>query len=259
MAARSRSPRGATILQVSYYWAGEFFGSECFTQRQIVIGRGRDADIQIECDLISRVHAMLRIIGGKVVVEDLGSRNGIYVNGAPVRRASVGNWDTLTIAGYDLKFHLLTYGGRRPSRQLEVLDLDRDPDWEETSEVTALPMQLEAEPTFDIEKSAEPPVCSATHPEDAYLDFDRSSEKVFPLADLLEPDSRDSVPDWDALCPMTRRYPVDEVRRASKARIPPRVRRTTKSTTTRVSAAPSRRLSGVHSTACDVDCALVVG
>ena len=51
---------------------------------EMVIGRSQRAEISIEDDGISRVHARLRREGDEVMVEDAGSRNGTFVNGVKV-------------------------------------------------------------------------------------------------------------------------------------------------------------------------------
>jgi pSer/pThr/pTyr-binding forkhead associated (FHA) protein len=55
----------------------------------VTIGRGRDADLVLADELVSRRHAQVALDGPGAVVEDLGSRNGTYVNGerihGPVR------------------------------------------------------------------------------------------------------------------------------------------------------------------------------
>jgi pSer/pThr/pTyr-binding forkhead associated (FHA) protein len=55
----------------------------------VTIGRGRDADLVLADELVSRLHAQVTLDGPGAVVEDLGSRNGTYVNGerihGPVR------------------------------------------------------------------------------------------------------------------------------------------------------------------------------
>jgi hypothetical protein len=48
---------------------------------EIVIGRHRKADIRFEDPEISRFHAILTLSGGRWQIEDLGSGNGIAVNG----------------------------------------------------------------------------------------------------------------------------------------------------------------------------------
>jgi hypothetical protein len=50
-----------------------------------VLGRSRDADITIDDPNVSRRHAEVRPSGGSWIVNDLGSTNGIKVNGRRVR------------------------------------------------------------------------------------------------------------------------------------------------------------------------------
>src|SRR5262245_17061398 len=49
-----------------------------------VVGRGRDIDLPIDDESISRRHAQFRVEDGQPVVEDLQSRNGTFVNGRPI-------------------------------------------------------------------------------------------------------------------------------------------------------------------------------
>jgi diguanylate cyclase (GGDEF)-like protein len=46
-----------------------------------VLGRGAEASIRLIDDGISRSHARIRVEGDRVVVEDMGSRNGTFCNG----------------------------------------------------------------------------------------------------------------------------------------------------------------------------------
>jgi FHA domain-containing protein len=50
-----------------------------------VLGRGDQVDIQLEDSFASTSHARLVPQGDVVVLEDLGSTNGTYLNGEPVR------------------------------------------------------------------------------------------------------------------------------------------------------------------------------
>ncbi|MEW6567392.1 MAG: FHA domain-containing protein [Chloroflexota bacterium] len=52
-----------------------------------LIGRGADCDLVVAERQVSRHHARLRRVATGFVVEDLGSRNGTHVNGAPVADA----------------------------------------------------------------------------------------------------------------------------------------------------------------------------
>jgi nitrite reductase (NADH) large subunit len=50
----------------------------------LTVGRGRDADLVLADELVSRRHARVSRSGAGAVVEDLGSRNGTFVNGSQV-------------------------------------------------------------------------------------------------------------------------------------------------------------------------------
>ena len=50
-----------------------------------VLGRGDQVDIQLEDSFASTSHARLMPQGDVVVLEDLGSTNGTYLNGEPLR------------------------------------------------------------------------------------------------------------------------------------------------------------------------------
>ena len=49
-----------------------------------VIGREAGCDVQVEVELVSRRHAQLTVNFDHVLIEDLGSSNGTFVNGQPV-------------------------------------------------------------------------------------------------------------------------------------------------------------------------------
>ena len=51
----------------------------------LLFGRSRTANVQIESDRVSRLHAQFKRRGAIVTVEDAGSRNGTWINGQPVQ------------------------------------------------------------------------------------------------------------------------------------------------------------------------------
>ena len=66
----------------------------------IVIGRGTDADLRINDPGVSRRHAEIRIFPGaqpQVSVIDLGSTNGMLVNGQRVQQATLDDGGTVKI------------------------------------------------------------------------------------------------------------------------------------------------------------------
>jgi diguanylate cyclase (GGDEF)-like protein len=86
--------------------AGEVFSLD---RDETLIGRGRDAHVMLDDAGVSRRHArLLRASGGKYVLEDLGSANGIFVNGRKVRRAEIGSGDRIQIGpAFVLRFRLI--------------------------------------------------------------------------------------------------------------------------------------------------------
>lgn len=63
--------------------------------RPMVIGRSPECDICVNDPGVSRKHAQLKVEPEGVWVEDLGSQNGVYVNGNRIERATclkTGDW-----------------------------------------------------------------------------------------------------------------------------------------------------------------------
>jgi FhaA, N-terminal domain/FHA domain len=73
-------------------------------QRRVVIGRSRDCDIQLNDSNASRRHAELRQEGASYWIVDLGSTNGMEVNGKRVKRAKLRDGDTVTIGSTEVTF-----------------------------------------------------------------------------------------------------------------------------------------------------------
>ena len=74
------------------------------------IGRAKGADLIIDAALISRVHCRLEAGKDGVVVTDLSSTNGTFVNGKRIERATLTNGDTLRVGRVELM--LERSGGR---------------------------------------------------------------------------------------------------------------------------------------------------
>jgi Protein of unknown function (DUF3662)/FHA domain len=73
---------------------------------RVVIGRSREADIVLQDPNVSRRHAELRRDEGGWQIVDLGSTNGIKVNGRRVNNQPLGPGDQVTIGVTDLTFEL---------------------------------------------------------------------------------------------------------------------------------------------------------
>jgi hypothetical protein len=73
-------------------------------QRRVVIGRSRDCDVQLADANVSRRHAELRQEGAAYWIVDLGSTNGMEVNGKRVKRAKLRDGDTVTLGSTRVTF-----------------------------------------------------------------------------------------------------------------------------------------------------------
>jgi len=73
---------------------------------RVVLGRSREADIVLQDPNVSRRHAELRRENGGWQIVDLGSTNGIKVNGRRVDNQPLSAGDQITIGVTDLTFEL---------------------------------------------------------------------------------------------------------------------------------------------------------
>ena len=66
------------------YQGAESYEDICVTKKMTRIGYGPDADIQIQADTISQLHARIDRDGETYYIEDLNSTNGTFVNDEPL-------------------------------------------------------------------------------------------------------------------------------------------------------------------------------
>ena len=71
-----------------------------------VLGRSREADIVLEDPNVSRRHAELRREGERWAIADLGSTNGVKVNGRRVDRALLEPGDAIVLGTLELAFEV---------------------------------------------------------------------------------------------------------------------------------------------------------
>jgi pSer/pThr/pTyr-binding forkhead associated (FHA) protein len=73
--------------------------------REVIhIGRHTSNDIVINERRVSRYHAEIRFERGQFVLYDLGSLNGVSVNGAMTRQAVLRNGDIIALGSYSFVF-----------------------------------------------------------------------------------------------------------------------------------------------------------
>ena len=97
------------------------------TEDEALIGRGEAADLPLDNVSVSRRHAKLRRQGASLVIEDLGSDNGVVFKGEKVKRATLAPGDEVTIGKYTLIYPRyasqddgIAVGAPRASRAMEV-------------------------------------------------------------------------------------------------------------------------------------------
>mgnify|MGYP000545355611 FL=1 len=76
------------------------------TSSRVVIGRSREADIRVADVNVSRRHAELRQEGAGYWIVDLGSTNGLEVNGKRTERARVRDGDRIVLGSTEIVFGL---------------------------------------------------------------------------------------------------------------------------------------------------------
>src|ERR1700738_2400391 len=71
--------------------------------RPITIGRAPDNDLSVDNLAVSNHHARVYVEGGRLVVEDLDSLNGTFVNDLRVERAILHDGDSIWIGKHHIK------------------------------------------------------------------------------------------------------------------------------------------------------------
>ena len=89
------------------------------THWESVIGRSRNSDVRIQVSTVSRNHAVLtRYDDGSWTIRDIGSKDGVYVNGKQVEICALAEKDKISIGGVDM--HLQTITKRQEQHLAEL-------------------------------------------------------------------------------------------------------------------------------------------
>ena len=101
----SATPSGHKTLALKVI-SGKYQGGEfpLKDSAQIVVGRSSEVAMVLAEDMVSRKHAKITVSdGGKIVIEDLGSTNGTFVNGEKVKQVQLKEGDRILIGTSILK------------------------------------------------------------------------------------------------------------------------------------------------------------
>lgn len=71
---------------------------------ELIVGRGEKANFQLLSEEVSRKHARLTRHEGEYAIEDLGSRNGVLLNGLKVHAAVLRDGDLVQLGDVVLAY-----------------------------------------------------------------------------------------------------------------------------------------------------------
>jgi len=89
-------------------------------KERVTIGRKPHNDIVLDHRAVSSAHATLTVMLDDVILEDLGSTNGTFINGQKVYRHKLAEGDKVAIATFELRF-VASPMKPQPSGRIEVL------------------------------------------------------------------------------------------------------------------------------------------
>ena len=98
-------------------------------KKELTIGRGDNNDIKLDGLQISTRHARLIRSGNDIVIDDLGSTNGVYINGVRVSRQAVGPDDSIHIGAFVIRADAAGNVGvfdTRAKTRIDAVNLSRE-------------------------------------------------------------------------------------------------------------------------------------
>ena len=85
--------------------SGPLAGSEVALEKpRVTVGRGKDAEIVVEDASISHQHAALELGSNGYRIRDLGSTNGVVVNGARMALAELKHGDRISLGQIEFRY-----------------------------------------------------------------------------------------------------------------------------------------------------------
>ncbi|MFT7684894.1 MAG: pSer/pThr/pTyr-binding forkhead associated (FHA) protein [Candidatus Azotimanducaceae bacterium] len=81
-------------------------GQHVVTKDVTTIGRKSECDISIKDPAVSGNHARIQKVGEHYLVQDMGSTNGVYISGRPIKQQVLKHEDLLIIGEHQLKILL---------------------------------------------------------------------------------------------------------------------------------------------------------
>jgi type II secretory pathway predicted ATPase ExeA len=101
---------------------GESLAEYTFKEKKVLIGRSDFADIIIEDDFVSKVHAVMLLYSDALILLDLNSANGTTVNSVKVSKTLLKSDDVISLGNHRLKVE------NAPVISEEMQDILKSPD-----------------------------------------------------------------------------------------------------------------------------------
>jgi len=109
-------PRKLALRFISGKYQGGEFPLE--DKKEIIVGRSSDLDMVLVEDMVSRRHARIAC-ADQIVIEDLGSTNGTFVNGERIKKTSLKEGDRVLIGTNILKVVVADASAPLPRKRSE--------------------------------------------------------------------------------------------------------------------------------------------
>ena len=150
------------------------------------IGRSKNCSVRLRTKGVSRRHAQCIVSGSEVTIKDLGSSNGIYVNGEKVESATLADGDTIGLGRFKLFFES---GGEMDDTVVEAEPIAETGSYDDLSDEEetgpAEPVQFDTEDSGSIslegdEEENEEEEESDGHRDDTPVDMEFAPVKYEP-------------------------------------------------------------------------------
>lgn len=178
------------------FYNGKLEGVKQFADRQVVIGRNPEAQINLEDQEVSPLHALIEERDDGYFISDLGSQTGTLLNGQKVIDERIESGDELRIGSYRIEFFLgVPKPSAPPKRPTPLMVAETPP-----PVVTVRPVDVDHKEdsapypvvSVPVEKPAEPKPVAVVSPEplspqaDSKTGKSKESRKTFAPASSFE-------------------------------------------------------------------------
>lgn len=100
--------------------SGPHAGTEvALDKERLVLGRGAGVDVPLQDGSVSHQHAALEATKAGFRIRDLGSTNGVRVNGSPAPAAELKHGDRIEIGSIAFRYVVEARTARTPTHQLD--------------------------------------------------------------------------------------------------------------------------------------------